>query len=83
MWLKMGVDCEAVDKGTGTCFYGMFRDFGTLVYMDAQFPRPGCGGRALGFRQGRSGSSLKQGGRGWRVCGGEEGIERRGRSVNC
>ena len=47
LWLTMGADWEAIDKGTGTCFYGMYWLFGTLVYMDAQLPRPGCSREGL------------------------------------
>ena len=73
MWLT-------IDKGTGTCFYGMFWLFGTLVYMHAQLPRPGCSGEGLGLPTERgSFPSLKQGRIGRRVSGGAGGDWEEGR----
>ena len=57
--------------------------FGTLVYMDAQLPRPGCSGEGLGLLIGQGSlPSLKQGGEGGGSMGVCEGIGRREGSVN-
>ena len=48
MWLTMEADWEAIDKGTGTCFYCTYWLFGTLVYLNAHLPRPGWSGEGLG-----------------------------------
>ena len=58
----------------------MFWLFGTLVYMNAQLPRPGCRGKGLGLPTGQSSlPSLKEGGGGIVEL---EGIGRREGSVN-
>ena len=57
-------------KALGLVFYGMFWYFGTLVYVDAHLPRPGCRGEGLGLLTGQDSlPSLNQGGRGRRGCG--------------
>ena len=54
--------------------------FGTLVYMDAQLPRPGCRGEGLGLPTGQgSPPSLKQRVGGRRGSGGAEGDWEEGR----
>ena len=48
----------------------MYWLFGTLVYLDAQLPRPGCRGECLGLPTGQGSlPSLKEGARGRRVSG--------------
>ena len=61
----------------------MFWLFGTLVYMDAQLPRPGCREEGLVLPTGEnSWPSLKQGRRGRRGMGEWVGIGRMEESVN-
>ena len=58
----------------------MFWLFGTLVYLDAQLPRPERRGEGLELLTGQGTLlSLKQGGRGRRECGGAEGDWKEGR----
>ena len=58
----------------------MFWLFGTPVYMDSQFSRPGCRREGLGLPTGQGSlPSLKQGGGGRRGSGGVEGRWEEGR----
>ena len=58
----------------------MFWLFGTLVYMDAQLPRPGCRREGLGLPTGQGTlPSLKEVGVGRRVCSGVKGEWEEGR----
>ena len=67
----MGANREAIDKGTGTCFYCIYCLFGNLVYLDAKLPSPGYRGKGLGLPTGQDSlPSLKVGGGGRRVNGG-------------
>ena len=61
----------------------MYWLFGTLVYLDAKLPRPGCRGKGLGLLTGQVPCPLlRRKGEGGGKVGEQEGNGRRGRSVN-
>ena len=53
MWLMVKADWEAKDSGTGFRSYCMYWLCGSLVCLDAHFPRPGWSGEDLGLPTGQ------------------------------
>ena len=71
------------NKDTGMCFYCMYWLLGTLVYLDANLPCPGCRGEGLECPTGQGSlPSFKEGEGGRRVSGRARGEWMGGGSVN-
>ena len=71
---------EAINNGTGTCFFCLYCVFGILVCLDAHLPGPGGRGEELGLPMGQEAlTALWTGEGGGEEVGGVGGYWKEGR----